>query len=601
MPFVSNYLGTIVTKVQTWVVRAIELDKFIPESPENDLFYSSSVVDLVTSFRQQCEFIVSLNWPNETQRLSIYNRLVEHNLFALENYLKIIAERAISELNEPSKTYNIVKKGIQKKYTLGLQTWKKIEKLNNFAPKDIRITNLASNSFKNIFYSSCILLANILSLPFLIRQIITESILPFTQQSSSKQQSDQSPPPLPPKKYQISRQNSTTHLPTSSCFSLQIQRGRVFPIVYPHTTEYTIQITNPRSSRTTSDPTVSTSWGMLPPGTELGRSINVAQRTNPIWDDVVPVVVDTGVLRQAKGLDVAVMCVVPIAVSADGFLKTREYVLTKGWLEVEPGQRNEVHEVVFANGARVAIGVIEILDGIAGSIGKFERVARRFRDRVVDVMVEKFCVDLRERIKLLSQKYKTTAKEKTGKILSKMFLNNDPELEPVTLEEVQTDLTPILDFVDVNLSALMDNLSADTAFDVAKSLWDAVLIVLESLVVPTLSDEVLSENAGMVGVEQKEKKAWKKRRIAFLENVLLLLRGYFNSEGDGIPHEELKTLRYLAFKEILNNYFKTPVELMGIFKTLEKGDKSREWVLKILKLRGERKFVNYELKLLQSQ
>ncbi|KAI9324693.1 hypothetical protein DFJ73DRAFT_232570 [Zopfochytrium polystomum] len=97
-PFVSDWLDLAERKEMEWVQNAIKADEF--SSIENG--HSSSVLDIFTSFQQQLEFLLKLNWPDEKEFQFFILRFLEGVTAAVEKYVFLIRRAFHSDLSKPT-------------------------------------------------------------------------------------------------------------------------------------------------------------------------------------------------------------------------------------------------------------------------------------------------------------------------------------------------------------------------------------------------------------------------------------------------------------------------------------------------------------------
>ncbi|RUS17297.1 hypothetical protein BC938DRAFT_476298, partial [Jimgerdemannia flammicorona] len=64
-----------------------------------------------------------------------------------------------------------------------------------------------------------------------------------------------------------------------------------------------------------------------------------------------------------------------------------------------------------------------------------------------------------------------------------------PKTNDVSLQDCDESLAPLLDFFETNLKTLNDNLSDSVMQLVVLKVWKEVLVTLENLMVPPLSDQ----------------------------------------------------------------------------------------------------------------
>ncbi|KAJ3338450.1 Arrestin domain-containing protein 4, partial [Kappamyces sp. JEL0680] len=209
--------------------------------------------------------------------------------------------------------------------------------------------------------------------------------------------------------------------------------------------------------------------------------------------------------------------------------------------------------------------------------------ALRSIKKMIRLFVDQLSYDFRDRIHEISLKYKTN-------VLKAFFKD---QIEPLTdqdVAEIEAYLAPLFDYMNTNLEVLMSNMEDSLAFEVVFGTWNRFVVDAEALIVPTLHDD------------QKERKQWDERRFQFFRKFIeASLRPiafeFFLGDGQGLSRETLHSLPYVGLKSIMANYFQSKEELAQLYLTTSDGvPESKDWILKLIKMKGGREFVDEALK-----
>lgn len=254
----------------------------------------------------------------------------------------------------------------------------------------------------------------------------------------------------------------------------------------------------------------------------------------------------------------------------------------------------------------------------------FKSRSEFYTSKMVDSFVESLCYDFRESLKDASRKYKTQAQalvtlltklklkdafSSQDNISNTMVIGSDSEAgdEAITAEKVEIEIQNLLYMVNENLALIMDSVDQTVSHRIVEEVWNWMLWVCESCIVPELEDNDTSKDI------------WESNRILFLFYSINYLLEFFYADGDGIS---LGSLRNSLFKDlilIVTNYNSSTSDIKEKYlKTIKNSDNNKsnvefslfakllvridevspgEGLLRLLKLRKENDFVNEALKL----
>ncbi|KAA1097225.1 hypothetical protein PGT21_028734 [Puccinia graminis f. sp. tritici] len=100
-PYVQNWLEAAEKKTSEWVQSAIKADKFSPEGNDS---HSSSIIDLMDSCCSAVDFIQKLKWPNEYHNAKFMTKLSRIISKSIEQYSGIIEESFVEEMFPKAST-----------------------------------------------------------------------------------------------------------------------------------------------------------------------------------------------------------------------------------------------------------------------------------------------------------------------------------------------------------------------------------------------------------------------------------------------------------------------------------------------------------------
>jgi len=196
-------------------------------------------------------------------------------------------------------------------------------------------------------------------------------------------------------------------------------------------------------------------------------------------------------------------------------------------------------------------------DDIQFWFGKAFRSLKRTENDMARIIVEKmsgfigFCLSMKAVHQVLGRE--------TGKI-SKFFKTSAaPKVVDVNIQDVDESLTPLREYFEKNLKTLIENLSQTVFETVILKIWKEVLVSLENLIVPPLSDEPSS----MKPLDETE--------LHVIFKWLELLKIFFNGgeDGDAVPITKLESSKYNELLFIRANYDKDATTLVDDYMTAQ--------------------------------
>jgi hypothetical protein len=199
---------------------------------------------------------------------------------------------------------------------------------------------------------------------------------------------------------------------------------------------------------------------------------------------------------------------------------------------------------------------------------------------------------LRDRVHPISLSYKIP---KFSKLISKLSDAPTPTetLSKEDEDQIETNLTSLFEFLNVNLEMLTVNLDENLSLCIVQGVWERFLKTSELMVVPSLGDD------------PKDRKPWDERRIKFFARYIEVAQEFFRpAEDEGLPLEQIESKSYLQLKLIIEHYHLPKHELINLYNDMARKVRhssahnlhiDSDWLLKLLKLKGHEQFVNQQL------
>ncbi|KAJ3407368.1 hypothetical protein HDV05_005479 [Chytridiales sp. JEL 0842] len=595
-------------KISEWVNNAVKLDDFTLL----EAGHSSSVLDIFTSFQQQLDFLLKIRWPDDDEMGIFIDRLLENFCDGLEQYTGMLKRGILRELTSNTSSTSASRQppgsgGKSKKFKL---------KLRKEGPpvdaSEIRISLKAGVQMTDLEAVIQRMEELVRRVPERFRRRAPPPPIPTQSPTSPSSKVNHPPPPvvlptsnrplppppssvttptsgpidrplpaLPPRPTHSTPQNP--HPPLGTHFARYPTRITFFsatdlPMVRPFTTEIYLTLSSPALN-----------------GREVAKSRKVPQYRS-MWNEKVACVLTE---REVQvGLMVSLIQVLPdksleegaapgvaggVMSGVTGSLGGGEFVVGSAQFSVDIGlcESNGGVVVNVAGGKillKVEVAKWEAIDIVQERI---LYVNERCIDDMMDKLVLKICHDLRTRLKDLSAHQKksvvlmnniTSAISKNSKSLLSSFksthTSSNQPTQPTTFsssssalpteDQVHAQLSPLLSFLDANLGAIAEAMPDSLSRRIVARLWERVMEVGMSLLVPSL------------GYDDKEKKAWEEGRVAFLKFTIEIIKSFFYSDGDGVPLHVLdSTDAYTSLKSIIQYYdHKHPQSLIQLHQSL---------------------------------
>ncbi|PWY98873.1 hypothetical protein BCV70DRAFT_201660 [Testicularia cyperi] len=510
-PHIRHWLMNSEKKTSEWVHNAIANDSFTPIESEGAA-HSSSIDDLFGALQQPVDFILGLKWPDAYQNARFLTTLSKIVSRAVEQYCSRVEEMFMEEMfPRTAEGQDMAQKQsawmVKAKQTLAGE--KKVEPFH-FQP------------------TSCVRLNNIEAARVLLDKL-------YTKIDADKQAEiiKQHGPELPDK----SRRDRYI-------FSIKIVLGENLQPIRDSSA----------TSRIDSFVTLSDERGQ-----KIAKTRTIYESSEPRWDEVFDVHVDQPMWLAATVWDRKLVGDHNLCGRAYLRLDPRyfgDFLSHELWLNLDTQGRLLLR--VSMEGER---------DDILFYFGRGFRSLKRAESDMVRIIVDKMSVFIRQ---CLSRSLLKTLVRTSGINLDKAIGNvkalyasalastnvNASMIPPVEAEakpknrpaqltdqEIEAAIIPLLDYLDECLATLKGTLSETEAQLVLTKVWKEVLNIIESILVPPLSDTPSS----MAQLSDKE--------VDIVFKWLGFLKNYFNAfdAETGITHGvPLDVLQGPKYREILS-------------------------------------------------
>ncbi|KIY65186.1 hypothetical protein CYLTODRAFT_357221 [Cylindrobasidium torrendii FP15055 ss-10] len=498
-PYVRQWLLNTDAKTTQWVEAAVAQDKWESEGPEG---HSTSIVDLFDSLKSPINVLLDLEWEDEYQTARFFTALARTVSKALEQYCRSVESLFLSEMFPRPTDYIQPQKQsawLEKARQLALTGEKRVEPFNFRSESCVKLNNIeaARQSLDNMY-----------------NQMEVDKLADILVQLA---------PPVPDK-------NDRERFLFS--VKISIAEGLVTPDSSPtHRLDTFVTLSNEAGDR-------------------LAKTRTIYESNSPRWDETFDISVekplwlmlsirDRALVGKHDTVGRAYLCLDP--------RRFGDFLAHDLWMDLDSHGRVLVR--VSMEGEK---------DDIQFYFGRAFRSLKRAEGDMLRVFIDKMSPFIQQ---CLSQSVvKTLVKGSStqgldyNKALGGMqslyrqamgTANADPLIplpssekprfrpEELTDVEIEAAIAPLFDYFDANLQTLNEYLSDTAKEKVMTRVWKEILVVIESLLIPPLS-EVKSE---MKPLSDKE--------VDIVFKWLKFLRDYFYANGEGpVPLEVLQNQKY---------------------------------------------------------
>ncbi|CAO0801326.1 unnamed protein product [Mucor circinelloides] len=512
---VRRWLKTTAGETPEWVRNAIKQDEF--KSINDTTLHSSSIVDLFTMFHQAVDFVQKLEWPNSLQECRFNTALSKVIGVALEQYTMELEEMITMDIYPRAYREDDANASAtffdRARYQLigNRQNGKGNEEPYDFmAQTCVKINNIEGARAKlDRLYQNM----DVDEIAQEMREY--ESQLPLTEKKEEQ--------------------------PTNYLYSIKIVRAENLP---------------PADNNGLSDPYIVLEIDSKP----IARTRTVYETLNPRWDQVFDIWLTD------ETMDVLALVYDEDVIGADE-------ECGGVWFKLGPSYYGDfqTHELVLNFNPQGRLVLRISMEGEKDDIqfwfGKAFRVLKRAENDAAGLIVDKMGSYFRQ---ILNRKSLDKLLGRDRSFFSS-FSRSSKHVDP-TLQDCEDSLAPLLDYLEKNLKILNDNLSETNMQLVVLRIWREILISLESVLLPPLSEQ-LSEWKPLDDYEFHVVYKW-------LELLKVLFNG--GEDGDAVPLDKLENSQYYALLAINAAYNLETEKLIEGYNTTVKNQLE-------LKLRGGRK------------
>ncbi|MCJ1378885.1 hypothetical protein MMC17_001984 [Xylographa soralifera] len=520
--FVWRWIKLTESTIIAWVDGAVKQDEFkvrtsTPGLPPTDSErHSVSVIDIFTSFNQTIDRIVQLNWDNDLQYAKFMTALAKVIGNGIARYCEIIEQRFAKEMDrmtpeqEASTTLSRQEKWMQ----LAKDAWNNKEKIEPF----------------QFFPESFVKLNNI---EFAVRQL--DKLEKEVNVDACIDVIERNTPPLSQRQRKVNNYVFTIKIVEAEDLKACDTSGFSDPYVV---------LADEYQKR-------------------LAKTRIIYSNLNPRWDETVDIttqgplnIIATVWDWDALGdHDYVGRTSIKLDPSHFSDFMPREYWLdldTQGRLLLRVSMEGERDDIQFYFGKAFR------------TLKRTERdMARKVTDKLSAYI--NHCLSRRALKSLLSRGISISS-------VSSYFNRNRPQqaLQAPTQAEITDALKPLFTYFDDNFAIMNQTLTREAMIMVMTRLWKEVLVTIESLVVPALSDK------------PSQQRQLNQQELDIVFKWLQLLFDFFHAvdeetnEENGVPLDILQSPKYFDIKTLNFFYFDSTDSLIRTSERMASATAARQ-------------------------
>ncbi|KAG7087446.1 hypothetical protein E1B28_013412 [Marasmius oreades] len=497
-PYVRQWLTNTDNTTEKWVQAAIAADKFQAEGAEG---HSSSIVDLFDSLRSPINFLQDLEWDDEYQNARFFTSVAKIVAKAVELYCRNIETMFLAEMFPRPNDYLQPQKSsawLEKAKQLAIQEEKRVEPFN-FQPE------------------TCVKLNNVEGARRLLDNMYEQMQADQIAEVLKKQA-----PPVPAK---VERERFL--------FTVKIVRA-----------EGLINVDGASSNKLDTFITLSDENG-----NRVAKTRTIYETSEPRWEETFDIslekalwlmvsIRDRALVGKHDTVGRAYLCLDP---RRFGDLITHDLWMdldTHGRVLTRVSMEGEKDDIQFYFGRAFRFLKRAEADMLRIFIDKMSPFIRQCLSRsVVKSLLKANIVglDYNKALGNVTSLYRSAIGTSSSEVQIPLPQSEKPRVRPDDLTDVEIEqaIVPLFDYFDANLQTLNTYLSETAKEKVMTRVWKEILIVIEGLLVPPLS-EVASD---MKPLSDKE--------VDIVFKWLKFLRDYFYAGGEGpVPLEALQNQKY---------------------------------------------------------
>ncbi|KAL5624397.1 hypothetical protein BROUX41_004457 [Berkeleyomyces rouxiae] len=505
LEFVQKWLANAEERVTSFVEEAIKQDSFKvringPEDiPTDSQRHSSSIIDIFTLFNQTLDQITKLKWQSELHHARFMTTLARIFATGIGRYCEIVDSQFTKEMDRPSAR------------ELAAVTQSTQEKLFQYA-RDALNTKVKAEPFQ-FFPESFVKLNNIeyaiQELDKLEKEMNVDACVATIERFEG--------PPKP------MRKGSNTYIFTIKMIEAEDLKACD---TSGYSDPYIILCDEHRK--------------------RLAKSRIIYRSLNPRWDESVDITVHSTINVIATIWDYDTFgdhdFVGRAALKLDP-QHFKDYLPREFWLDLDTQGRLLLRVSMEAE-----------RDDIQFHFGKAFRHLKRTERDMVRRITDKLTAEINDTLSLETLR----AILKTGGIgaqVMNFWHKSQPPQPSATADDIDKALDPLYDYFHDNFAIMKQTLTEKTMLAVMTRLWKEVLMALEGLMVPPLSDKP-SDQKPLTERELDIVHKWRDQMFTF-----------FNAKDDngvalGVPEDILKSPKYHEFTSLYFFYLETTDNLI---------------------------------------
>ncbi|KAF8622282.1 hypothetical protein AX15_007148 [Amanita polypyramis BW_CC] len=500
-PYVRQWLVTTDNRTSQWVEAAIAADKFEAEGSEG---HSSSIVDLFDSLRSPINFLQELEWAEAYQEARFFTSLAKTISKAVDMYCRTVENLFLSEMFPRPNDYIQPPKSsawLEKARQLAVTGEKRVEPFN-FRPE------------------TCVKLNNIEGARKLLDNMYNQ-----VQADRVAEVVEHSAPPVPEK----------------------VDRGdRFLFTVKIVIAEGLVPVDGSASTKLDTFVTLSDEAG-----NRLAKTRTIYESVNPRWEEAFDISVekplwlmlsvrDRALVGKHDTVGRAYLCLDP---RRFGDFLSHELWMdldTHGRVLVRVSMEGEKDDILFFFGR--AFRSLKKAEGdmLRVFIDKMSPFIQQCLSRnIVKTLIKsrEAGLDYNKALGNVTAFYKSAlgGGSSSSEVQIPPAQFEKPRVRPDELTDVEVEqaIVPLFDYFDANLQTLNTHLSETAKMMVMTRVWKEVLSIVESLLIPPLSE---------VGSDMKP---LSDKEVDIVFKWLKFLRDYFYAGGEGpVPLEAIQNQRY---------------------------------------------------------
>ncbi|KAI9804048.1 MAG: hypothetical protein M1833_000329 [Piccolia ochrophora] len=511
--FVWRWISMTDSKVVGWVEEAIKQDKFIVRTehldqvPSDDERHSVSVIDVFRSFNQSIDQIVQLNWDNDFQYAKFMTALSKTVGAGISRYCDILEQKFSREMDRLTPEQEAAASATRQERWMQLakDAWNNKDKIEPF----------------QFFPESLVKLNNVefatLQLDNLEKSVNVDACADVVQRNT---------PPV------TQRQRKTTNF------------------------VFTIKIVEAEDLKACDMNGLSDPYVVL--GDEyqkrLAKTRVIYSNLNPRWEETVDITTQGPLNIISTIWDWDTLgdhdCVGRTSIKLDPS-HFSDYMPREYWLDLDTQGRLLLR--VSMEGER---------DDIQFYFGRAFRTLKRTERDMTRTITDKLSAYINHCLSRATLR-RILNKGITISSVSSYFSKAPRQVQPQgpTPADITNALRPLFQYFDDNFAIMKQTLTDAAMVKVMTRLWKEVLVIIEGLLVPPLSDK------------PSQQRPLNQQELDIVFKWLELLFAFFNAvdeetgESDGVPTDVLKSAKYHEIQALNFFYFE---ETNNLIRTSER-------------------------------